>query len=406
MENLHLINTKKFKTITVEFRFAKEFDSFSKARLILLSRLLCIYSEKYPDKVSMTKVRDLLYGIKAGSKVRFNNSLGLMFIRFQFVNPKFLTDVKMNDYIAFIDECLKHLFISETLFEEARNNLISDIKRSLEKPRNQELERIHDLISEDIKEFSNYKKDIISDLEKVTIDELKKVYADLFTDYKKDIFVVGEYDDELVDYLSTYLLSNKECKEKDTIYDLKVREDIIEDTIADQSYLSIVYQSPYTRSHEDYFAFVLTNMLFGGSPLSLLFQEVREKRSLCYFIDTIPNRNLGLVRVTTGIDKDKFDEARQEIDRQLKRLRDGDFDQALIDSSKRLMLNNIDSISDDLDDYIDFLYNNLLSYYPFDIDEYKEKIMAVSKEDIQRVASNYKPYLCHFLRGINNEETL
>jgi predicted Zn-dependent peptidase len=51
----------------------------------------------------------------------------------------------------------------------------------------------------------------------------------------------------------------------------------------EQSHLALAFEGP-TRAHESYYAAQVFSQLFGGGMASRLFQEVRERRGLCYSI--------------------------------------------------------------------------------------------------------------------------
>lgn len=403
MEKYIKEKTTKFKNISVDLRFSKAYDAKERTSLLLLGRFLTTYSQKYQDKYSMRKIKDMLYGIKTYAGVRVNGSLMTLILSFQFVNPKYLRDIDSKDYIDFIDECIMHPFFSENLFNEIKDNFKADIKRYLEKPRNMESENLIKEIAEDHPSFMQYSKDAIDIIDTLSLDDLKKTYHDLFNEYSVDCFLVGDYDETLDEYLKKYTTNDLSFYQEDEAYVSSSKEDIIISKSSDQSYLSLVYQTPYTRKHKDYYAFLMTNIMFGGSPLSLLFSEVREVKGLCYSIGCIPYRNEGLVRVTTGIDQKNLEIVKQAINDELAKLQNGDFDVELLEASKRLTVNNILSINDDVEEYISFLFSNAISRYPIGIEDYIKAINTVTKEDIIRVSKEYRPYLCHFLKGENHE---
>ncbi|MFQ9472743.1 MAG: insulinase family protein [Oscillospiraceae bacterium] len=68
---------------------------------------------------------------------------------------------------------------------------------------------------------------------------------------------------------------------------------------------------------EEYPALVMCNAIFGGTPLSKLFLNVREKLSLCYYASSMLEKMKGLVLVSSGIEFDKYQQARDEILAQL-----------------------------------------------------------------------------------------
>ncbi len=69
----------------------------------------------------------------------------------------------------------------------------------------------------------------------------------------------------------------------------------------------------------------LMSAMYGGTPFSKLFLNVREKLSLCYYCSSRYDRSNGTLLVSSGVEKDKKQAAYEEILRQLQALRDGEF---------------------------------------------------------------------------------
>ena len=56
--------------------------------------------------------------------------------------------------------------------------------------------------------------------------------------------------------------------------------------------------------------------MFGGTTLSKLFMNVREKLSLCYYASSVAEPRKGLVMVSSGIEFDKYQTYRATTDEQ------------------------------------------------------------------------------------------
>ena len=75
----------------------------------------------------------------------------------------------------------------------------------------------------------------------------------------------------------------------------------------------------------DFPALYVFNDIFGGSPSSKLFLNVREKLSLCYYASSIIDLRKGILLVSSGIHLKNCDAAKNEIIAQLEAVRAGDF---------------------------------------------------------------------------------
>jgi predicted Zn-dependent peptidase len=76
------------------------------------------------------------------------------------------------------------------------------------------------------------------------------------------------------------------------------------------------------------------NELFGGSPLSKLFMNVREKASLAYYASSSFDTFRGVLKVQAGIDGKNHDQVLAIIAAQLSAIQAGDFTDDLVEQLK------------------------------------------------------------------------
>ena len=89
---------------------------------------------------------------------------------------------------------------------------------------------------------------------------------------------------------------------------------------------------------EEYPAMAMCNAVFGGTTLSKLFMNVREKLSLCYYASSTLEKMKGLILVSSGIEFDKFQQARDEILHQLEEIRQGNMEDWELEGTRRTMI--------------------------------------------------------------------
>lgn len=122
--------------------------------------------------------------------------------------------------------------------------------------------------------------------------------------------------------------------------------------------------------------------IFGGTPHSKLFLNVREKLSLCYYCAAGADGNKGIMMVDSGVETKNIDRARTEILAQLEEIRSGNFTDEEVEAAKRSLCNAYRTVGD----YIGGLENWYLSRtFQSRIDtpeETAEKISAVTREEV------------------------
>ena len=103
--------------------------------------------------------------------------------------------------------------------------------------------------------------------------------------------------------------------------------------------------------------------------------------------------------VKTLIDRNNKEKAVKDIEEQFNCMINCDYDESVLISAKQMLMNNLMSIDDDIDYLLDHLYINDLRNCHESLDEYIDKMLKVTKEDISRVFRQYVPYLTYLLEG-------
>lgn len=86
--------------------------------------------------------------------------------------------------------------------------------------------------------------------------------------------------------------------------------------------------------------------ILGGTPHSLLFVHVREEKSLCYYCSSRYDRHKGVILIDSGVSPDKLEEAQKEILHQLDVLKNGAFDDEMIENTRLSLIDALSSAGD------------------------------------------------------------
>ena len=130
----------------------------------------------------------------------------------------------------------------------------------------------------------------------------------------------------------------------------------------------------------------MLNGMFGAFPISYLFQEVREKRSLCYSIYSTIIAYDGALVVQTGMDKENVELAEELIHSQLIRLQQNDFSDELLLTTKEMLKNGLLTIEDSVSSLIGLGYQSVLLDKEQTLQYFIEQIDKVTREDVVRIA--------------------
>ncbi len=122
--------------------------------------------------------------------------------------------------------------------------------------------------------------------------------------------------------------------------------------------------------------------LYGGTPSSKLFLNVREKMSLCYYCAARPNLSKGIAFVDCGVEHDNIDKAKAEILHQLELIRQGDFTDTELEHAKLGVVNALRSAGDSARAVEGWYLGQLLYGTTDSPDAAAERIAAVSRQQI------------------------
>lgn len=113
-----------------------------------------------------------------------------------------------------------------------------------------------------------------------------------------------------------------------------------------QCKLVMGFQTAVAEPDGDVAAMRLANALFGATPYSMLFRNVREKLSLCYYCSSSYDRLKGVMLVDSGVERDKVEQAKAEVLRQLSLLQAGEFSDEDLESARRSIGNQFGTVND------------------------------------------------------------
>lgn len=178
----------------------------------------------------------------------------------------------------------------------------------------------------------------------------------------------------------------------------EVRE-IAETMDISQGKLSIGFRTGTCMYDEDYLSFSLFCTLFGSSPTSRLFLNVREKLSLCYYCSPVPDGLKGTMIVACGIDCANKEKATEAILRELEEVQNGRFTDEELDNAVRAMRNSYREAMDSPAALSSWFTVRSLAGITRSPEEYAALLSGCTREDIVRAAKRLTLDTIYFLKG-------
>jgi len=396
---LTVIPTEKFKTVRLFVRFSTKHQKMDASKRALLTNLLETNSFNYPTQTKLSEKLADLYGASFGLNVSKKGNIHQVNLMMNLVNGKYINEQDIfEEGVKFIQEILFHpnikegAFDQETFQREKENMMdylesIKEDKQTLAALRLQELYFAEDI---DQKTPSFGTKE---DLSSLSAYDLAQTYYEMMTQDQIDIFVVGDIEEEKVKKaIQSLAFSPRSPLQTEMFYkqELKaeVRSEILYEPVV-QAKLNLAYQTSIYYNDQRRFSLLVFNGLFGGFPHSKLFINVREKASLAYYASSMFDSFRGIVTVQTGIDSKDHSRVLSLIEEQLESLKSGDFTESELQQTKVMLKNQFLLSLDSSRDLIEIAYlKQWFSELVQDEKEFEQKIMAVSKEDVKKVAAD------------------
>lgn len=381
--------TEKFKTTTISIRFLRPLKEKEASINAMLSQSLVDRCAKYHSKQLIANALDELYGAGLGSSINGFGEAQTLELRFKFMNPKFANNKEEfeQEIVNFIKEIIFYPLLTEEVFQEAKKVLIAKIKRMLDDPQSYASNKALKIAGGSTSvAISNY-----GDLDTVlglTFEDFLEGYQTIVNASMVDVLVVGNIDDSFENQLRSLPFSNQEV-----LYptyqkaNLAQYHQVIENKHIPQSVIQMVFNTGVCVADEDYMNARIMNAMLGVFPTSLLFQEVREKHSLCYSIYSSLIGFDGIMQISTGVKDENIKQTIELIEAQVERLKNGEFTEELLEVTKRMMVNTFKGINDDPNSTINLGYQSLLSGVELYNEQTTALINKVTKEDVVKAAN-------------------
>jgi predicted Zn-dependent peptidase len=409
--DLHLLPTNKFKNITISLKLQNTLDEKTVAKRTLLSFMLTTGTEKYPSTQELSKYLESMYGMKLGANVVTKGKSHIININSICINQEYLPykedliqqQIQLLNDIFFKPNASKMAF-DQTMFERKKKELVERLINNQDDKFYYSLEKMFEYMGKGtclgISSHGN-----IEDIKKIENEELFSYFKECIKNDQKHIYVVGNVDESIVHVFENCLSFEKNNSIFESVYSFeKNRKDlleIIEKQDVTQAKLNMGYRISVNYTHQNHYAFVVFNAIFGGMSQSKLFKVVREKNSLCYYISSSYDAFNGVMVITAGIEGKDYHQTVQLIKEQLKEMQDGCFDQDDIDTAKLMIKNSMKKTNDEPLSQVAVQYNRDITEKKETNEQYLEKIENVTYQDIVDVCQNIELDTIFLLKGRN-----
>lgn len=395
--NVTIIKTDKFKTTDFILNFKQYLKPDKVTYRALVPYVLKSATKNYPSKKEISKKLEELYGASLGISVNKIGRLHIVSFRMSIVNDKYLmkNSSLLDDSFSFLHEVIFNPKIDNNRFTE---KVINEEKRLLKEQfislYDDKIRYGYHRLIEEMCKGENYAiKSIgrLEDVDNITPENLYDEYLDIINNDTVDLLVIGDIDENRIKSLIEKYFALPDREQIKDVIDTETRtinevKEVIEVKEVSQAKLNIGFRTNTTGIDKDYYALMLLNAILGVYPNSLLFKNVREKESLCYYIASNIEKAKALMIIYAGINKNDYKKAYNIIIEQINKLKNGDFDENIIENCRKALINDLLQTTDNPIAFLSSEYSHSLYQEVYDIDNISDKLNQVTKENIIAVA--------------------
>lgn len=408
---LRYVRDTRFKQGCFSFQLVRPMGKEEAAKNALLPAVFLRGTRRCPDLRAVTQRLDELYGAAVSPLVRRVGDYqttglycGFMDDRFALPGDRVLEP--MLDFLRelLLDSPLENGHFLSDVVESEKRNLISTIESDRNDKRVYAIQQLlRAMCAGD--SFGIPRLGEIEDVAAITPEDLTTHYREILRTSPMELLYVGSAAKEQVIAAIRPLLDALERNPMplpaQTAFAPGQGRDITETLDVAQGKLCMGFTTPVTNRREELPAMQMFNVIFGGGMTSKLFQNVREKMSLCYSIDASYYGAKGILLVNAGIDFDKEAVTRQEILRQLEACRRGEISEAEMTAARQALLSSLRSVPDSPGSIENFVSTAALSGLVFSREAYMEAVEKVTLDDVVKCANSVSINSTYFLRGGN-----
>ncbi|MGD3154537.1 EF-P 5-aminopentanol modification-associated protein YfmF [Staphylococcus warneri] len=399
--HIHVLPTEKFKTTMITFKFMAPLEYETITARSVLSKVLVRASQKWQDDKALNRRLSELYGAYVNSFVSKFKDKHVITISLEIVNERYLKDQTplFEHGLDLLNELIWNPLIHNKQFDDKfvkqeKSLLGKKIEAMIDnKAQYSFLKLLENMFENEAYQYLATGQ--IEQVPQVTPASLYDTYQSMIENDYCAIYVVGNVDKQQV-YNQiqskfeikpfTFEVSDNKAQKLDNKIEQLPKTIVATDDV-DQAKLNLGYRFPTRYGKSNYYVFIVFNIMFGGDPSSVLFNEVRERQSLAYSIHSQIDGKNGYLFVLSGVSADKYEIAKQTILEEFDKFKKGEFDDNKLALAKKIITSQRHESADRPKSIIEISHNQILLDEPQSDEAFLNEIDKVTKEDIIKLAN-------------------
>ncbi len=407
--HLRILEDTKFKTNTLSLYFHIPLKRETVTYAALLPSVLKRGTEKYPRLSDMARRLADLYSASCSAGVRMKGDGEVLYFTMEYIADRYIGENLTGQVLEFLQEFVFAPRVEDGGFlpayvESEKDNLRQAILGLINDKKAYADAKCREAMF-GAEGYGMFEAGYVEDLDTITPQNLYAFYQDVLKNAKVDIFMGGSVTEEaaeqVVSVFREKLLPRQEAYIKTQPAKTQRREPqvIVEEMQASQSKLSMGLCCGVEPNSREYYALMLASCIFGGSPFSKLFNNVREKLSLAYYAGARTDRMKSVMMISSGIETKNYQAAYDEIMLQLAKMKRGEIADAEIAAAKKYLETGLHSMEDSLRAMEDYYVSQAIMGQEQSLAELLACLQQVTLDEIVSVMQKVILDTVYFLKG-------
>lgn len=386
--NIKFIKSNKFKSNSISLNIPIDIDE-KITDLNLVSEMIKIGSKKYDSLKKLYSKLQEMYGTHFNCYVNKCGEVAVFTIYIEVLKDEYIDQNTSlwDEIINFLHEIFYNVLEEKGCFKEEflkieKENLRTNIL-SLVDSKNYYAYVKCEQISTKNEPYANYIYGNVDRLEKINGKNLYEFYLNL-RELPYYFVIIGNFDEDRIKNMLYDKFGKNLEKKFNTNNNKFLKTDFSESYERfdiTQTKLVINFKTPITIFNGDYYAFFVFNKIL-GSGYSKLYREVRQKRSLVYYINSYYEKFKGMLSIECGINDKNFDVTKEIILSEIQNISNGEISESEIENAKRSIRRLLMSVQDKVLSMHSFIAPLYIFNKEFDINEFLKNIYSVDKNRI------------------------
>lgn len=393
-----------FKTMRVSVNMLVPMEKETAAKYAILPSLVSRATREYPDYTALGRRLAGLYGASLGSGVQkvgeyqaLSISVGGIASRYAFGGEDMFAQLT-----GLLKSVLFHplkdsegLYPADGFAQEKRQQLEQKDAEFSDKMIYAH-QRCHELLFEG-RPAGLDRLGTREDIEALTREDLAGAWEEILRKARFEIFALGDCQPDVEAFREAFQSVGGPQKLGAVPYEEPKPRRKTESQPVAQSKLTMAFRADVSR--EERLLFNLTSAVLGEPTSSKLFQNVREKQSLCYYCDSGFSWANRALFIESGVETENLDRAEEAILDQLHAMQRGEVTEDELRFAKLYMCNSLRSVKDSLHRVEGWYLSRTFDQPDQSPEQAAEILMKYTVDDVVQAANRLRPAVTYRLKG-------